>query len=385
MKIISRNSTFFSLLLSAIIAFIHCNYNVQPNSSTLWVRALYDGMCDNIQHTYDGGFVLVGHVSGSGGKLNIYLTKISPYGNQLWEKEISSSDFNEYPNFVKQTSDGGYIISGTKKQSEYAIYLIKTDSKGNVIWRNNFNKYKHSYSYGVINNSDGGYTIVGSTKPTNDSSHIYLIKADSKGCEKWNQTFYGSQYNIGRCVQQTTDGGYIIVGDTGSYPSNEYDIWLIKTDSDGNKNWIKTYGNQGIEERGYYVRQTFDGGYIITGSIENINNLYSYLYLLKTDSNGEIVWEKSFDELSIGYYVYQTQDSGYLISGPGISAMKTDPNGEQYWYKIFKIANNNCASYLQPTSDDCFLLMGKCNLGPTPDDPDNDKWCTMLIKIRLDY
>ena len=141
--------------------------------------------------------------------------------------------------------------------------------------------------YSVQQTTDGGYIITGGFGG-NNFNHIWLLKTDSNGIEEWNQTFGGSSFDQGRSVQQTTDGGYIITGYTEAFGSGGWDVWLIKTDSNGNGEWNKTFGGSQYDG-GESVQQTTDGGYIITGFTASFSNGVWDFWLIKTDPNGNTV------------------------------------------------------------------------------------------------
>jgi hypothetical protein len=164
---------------------------------------------------------------------------------------------------------------------------------------------------------------------------------------EWDKTFGGTDDDSGKFVQQTSDGRYIIIGDTWSFGAGEKDIWLIKTDSSGIEEWNKTLGSE-YSKVGYSIQQTSDDGYIITGAA--FTQISVEVWLIKTDSNGNEEWNRSFgrtdlyDGCSQGASVQQTNDDGYIITGEtgsvstgdyDIWLIKTDSNGNELWNKTF--------------------------------------------------
>jgi hypothetical protein len=221
---------------------------------------------------------------------------------------------------TKTTTITCYITVGHTYSStsfDYDIYLVKSEPNGNIQWQNTFGGDDWDQAYSVQQTSDGGYIIAGFTYSSGSGeSDVYLLKIDSSGDKDWDKYFGGAYWDEGYSVRQTSDGGYIIVGLTFSFGAGEYDVYLIKTTSNGNKQYEKTFGGTG-DDNAWSVCQTADGGYIITGYTESFVEGGRNVYLIKTDSATDLDWQTTFDRSNddIGYSVQQTQDGGYIIAG----------------------------------------------------------------------
>jgi len=288
-----------------------------------------------------------------------------------WTKTFGSGS-GEFGHSVQQTNDGGYIIGATTYADYNTIWVIKTDKDGNAKWSNRFKGIDGAwFCSDVHQTTDGGYIIVGSMDmdPSfNQNLDVWLIKTDSSGNKVWDKTFGGSRSDEGYFVQQTTDGGYIITGYTYSFGDGSGDVWLIKTDSNGNHEWNRTFGGRAkLSDYGRCVHQTTDGGYIITGSVK-FGPTETNTWLIKTADNGYEVWDKGFGEDGDqGYSVQQTTDGGYIITGvtflPGyygynVTLIKTDYYGNKVWDRTFGGKGGDGGYSVQQTSDGGYIITG---------------------------
>src|SRR5258705_526125 len=195
---------------------------------------------------------------------------------------------------IEQTNDGGYIITGMTMSfgaGSEDVYLIKTDTNGDIIWDRSFGGTGLDRALSVQQTNDGGYIIAGTTLSFGAGDNdVYLIKTNAIGNMVWRKTFGGTGLDAGYSVQQTNDGGYIIAGESQSFGEG---VYLIKTNANGNIMWTKTYGG-GAGEWGQSIRQTNDGGYIIAGTTLSFGAGNFDFYLIKTDSIGDTLWTKTF-------------------------------------------------------------------------------------------
>jgi hypothetical protein len=330
------------------------------------------GIC--AKQTADGGYIITGWAESFGsGNLDIYLIKTNANGDTLWTKTFGGIDY-ENSSSVEQTADGGYIIAGGKFNNPFTgyhnIYLIKTDSNGNSLWVKKFGgSSSHDSGYSVHQTTDGGYIIAGSTQTFgNDSIEAYLIKTDFNGDVLWLKTFGGINYDAAGSVQQTTDGGYIIAGTTASFGAGYYDIYLIKTNVNGDTLWTKTFGGTNYDASAS-VQQTTDGGYIIAGYTESFGAGYIDTYLIKTNANGDTLWTKTFGGANYesAFSVQQTTDDGYVIVGSTTSfgagsydvyLIKTNDIGDTLWTKTYGGSGIEDGYSVQQTFDGGFIITG---------------------------
>ena len=328
--------------------------------------------------TNDDGYLVVGNTSLLGDSYsNVLLIKIDYEGVQQWTKDHTFSSTDRL-NSVKELPDGNLIMSGSTLSSSNSskdVLIMKTDSFGNIIWQNTYGEQQDEVAHCIDMAMDGGFIVTGEMVDENTGySLCYLLKTDGQGVLDWSRTFGGNQNDYGYSVVQTNDAGYVISGSTRSQGDDNGDVWLIKTNGDGEIQWERTYGGNG-SETSRSVKQTNDGGYIITGNTDSFGSGYNDAYLLKTDSQGNETWSQTFGGIGTdqGRNVVQTIDQGYMISGYTDSfgesggfnfwLIKTDLSGNLEWQRYYGGSGDDRAFCGTQTSDGGYAIAGYTNLG----------------------
>ena len=284
-----------------------------------------------------------------------------------WSKTFGGPQ-KDCANSVQQTGDGGYIIAGTTESygaGSEDIWIVKTNPNGDKIWDRTFGGSGSDFCGTIQQTVDGGYIIAGSTGSYGSGNlDAWIIKTDSNGNKIWDKTYGGSEADYvwyrGNSIQQTGDGGYIIAGTTASYGTGIENFWLIKIDSGGNKIWDKTFGETNKINRGRSIIQANDGGYVMSGYMGDS------AWIVKTDSNGNKLWDKAFSNAG-GDSIQQTGDGGYIIAGLSgyspelVSLLKIDSSGNKIWNRIFGDNYNNWDPTVRQTIDGGYIIAASTN------------------------
>lgn len=334
------------------------------------------------------------------------------YGQAInWEKNFGGSG-DDYANSIQKTTDGGYIVVGRTSSSASGnvtgvnngsadFWVVKLTSSGNISWEKILGGRGADEAFAVQQTTDGGYIIAGSTGSSasgnvtgvnNGADDFWIVKLTSLGAISWEKNFGGGGSDIPRSIQQTTDGGYIIAGVTGSTNikgditgnNGGFDAWIIKLNSSGVISWQKNLGGSGHDSF-FSIQQTTDDGYIAagitassnTGDVTGTTKGGDDFWIVKLTSNGTISWQKNLggNGSDVANSIRQTLDGGYIVAGytkssnngdvTGINKgsddfwiVKLTPNGTISWQNNFGGNREDQASSIQQTSDGGYIVVG---------------------------
>ena len=289
--------------------------------NTLWSKS-YGGtgsvtaIGHSVRETQDKGFIITG-VRWEGFS-EIWLLKTDENGDTVWTRNFGESRGR----CVQQTRDGGYILTGRKEWDPSRLFLLKTDSLGDSLWMRTYLPDGWIYSRGLFveETDDNGFIVagfIGYDEEDHFNHALWVIRTDSLGDTLWTYQGEGAWDYLrqGRCVHETSDGQYIVLANFG----------LFKFDEDGKNLWVRDYRN------GSCVQETDDAGYALTGDGMSLFSSSSSdanpgdMWLLKTNGQGDSLWERTYEGWSYSFYIEQTRDRGFILTGGGL--LKTDSLG----------------------------------------------------------
>ncbi|MGV6828801.1 MAG: hypothetical protein ACWA45_05325 [Flavobacteriales bacterium] len=346
-----------------------------------WVKTFggsgEDEAIDMIQAN-DGNYVIVGSsnstdgdlVGRSGSDFDFWILKVSETGDKIWSHTYGGSDTDRATSIAK-TTDGGYIISGYTKSNDgdvsenagfYDYWILKVDDAGNKQWDKNFGFLGTDQAFKIITTNEGGYFVTGyldvtasggegndlqDNNNTRETLHglgeYWGIKVDANGNKIWRRYFGGTNNDRSYDVIQTTDNGFLLVGTSESIdvdisnPKGSYDFWAVKTDANGNKLWEKSYGGSEIDN-GWAITHTADGNYLFIGDtrsedqdVTNHKENADCWVVKINNSNGNIIWEKVYGgtHFDSSRSISNLSNGNFVISGNSrsVDGDITNPKG----------------------------------------------------------
>jgi hypothetical protein len=244
---------------------------------------------EKVMQLADSAFIILGNKNGFIGNTDIYLVRTNKFGNLVWDKAYGGVEVNWAEDLIK-TYDNGYVIAGymsiPENNNDYNIMLLKTDSAGNLQWMKNFGGNDWDLAHSLVETPDSGFMITGETYSyENGNNDIFLLKTNKNGDSLWMKNYGGLKMDIGHDISSCDDGNFIITACTNSFGHGGYDAYILKISPEGDTIWTKTIGDT-LDDKAFAGIETFDHNFVFTGSTYNYNALALDGLLLKTDSVG---------------------------------------------------------------------------------------------------
>lgn len=307
---------------------------IDSNGDSLWSKTIdYGFYCPPVSlfHTFDGGYGIAGSTYYGAGEADYCLMRTTNLGDTLWARTYGRGGFDYFGDAI-QTSDGGFALLGSSRSADggnYCFMLAKTDRDGREIWSHSYQRGSNDVGRCLLQTNEGGFLIAGSALSSGvGGEDFWLIRTDGQGSPIWETTFGGPANDDCYCMTQTHDGGFALAGQTSSFGVGS-DVWFVRINSNGDSLWAKNYG--GLDaDRAYTLIETRDGGFALSGWSASFNQGESVYWLLKTDENGDSLWTGIYEHRGICYSLIQTIDGGFALTGSSddhnIYFLKTTPD-----------------------------------------------------------
>jgi len=389
-----KKTVFFALLL--IIFFVLSpsdSQQIQPHPfeysdpqsaetvSHFWVRTYgterYDEMgrgVRSINSTSDGGFLISGSTNLRDWYFDIFIMKLDSNGRIEWQRLYGTEEEDKPYGGVHETVDGGYIVVGFTMASVYGthvVWVLKLTSNGDIEWQRTYGAEDvMDFPYASDLTSDGGYIISGQTYMNRyDYSDVWVLKLDSSGNIEWQHIYGGDDADeSGDVIHQTTDGGYVLAGNTRSFGAGNVDYWVLKLDSSGDIEWQRTYGGEHLE-LAHSILPTRDGGYIVGGRTETFGAGGNDCWILKLSFYGDIEWQRAYGGIGDDGCgaIIEDHEGGYVVGGSTDSfgagardlwAVNLNSIGDILWQRTYGGRGIEYSPTIHKTSDGWYVFAG---------------------------
>ena len=279
----------------------------------------------------------------------------------LWKKNFGLNTADDFGQSVVETNDGNIVIAGytgSYGAGGFDVWLIKTDADGNILWSKTYGGAGDDYAYSIKQTEDGGFIIGGATNSFGVGGlDYYLIKTDSLGDTLWTKTYGNANDDFCLSLETTTDG-YVLAGKKNSNLPFHPDLFLVKTDFNGNFLWEKNYSTSG-KDIIHSIKQTSLNEFILACEWDDSG------MLMKVDWFGDSLWTKS--EPVSPRDIIISESGGYLLTGVGgeasaennLALLKTDSLGNEIWSRTYDYQNDYDIGYsVQQTIDGGYIICG---------------------------
>ena len=274
---------------------------------------------------------------------------VSQPPDSLWSRTYGGDLYDEC-RAILQTTDGGFLLAGQTSELDSTpqiadCWLLKTDANGDCVWNHRIETTGLEHPYDLIPCYDGTFVVAGNDRASSAfANDFWLLKVDSMGDTVWDRTYGGPGVDACEAVLQTPDSGFVLGGWTESFGAGGKDFWLVRTDSDGDSLWSRTFGGSWAEEC-HDIVLTSDGGYLLVGEVLDPVSSYD-IWIVKTDTNGDSEWSRTYGGFHEEYCLSaaQSADGGYVLAGYFHSLytanedaliIRTDADGDTLWTRMF--------------------------------------------------
>ena len=323
-----------------------------PDGTLQWQKSLGGPGVDagrSIRQTSDGGFIVAGEsgfnggdVTGHHGNLDMWVVKLDPDGALQWQRSLGGTG-EDQPYSIRLTSDGGYVVAGhsASKDGDVTgnhgiddIWVVKLTPDGSLMWQKSLGGTGRDWANSIQQTSDGGYVVAGESTSNNgdvtgnhDSRDMWVVKLAQDGALQWQRSLGGTDDDSAKSIQQTSDGGYVVVGYSASKDGDvtgnhgNVDMWVVKLAPDGSLLWQKSLGGTG-DDGAIGIQQTSDGGYVVAGySASNDGDVTGNhggwdIWVVKLAQDGSLMWQMSLGGAGFdcANSIQLTSDGGYVVA-----------------------------------------------------------------------
>ena len=334
---------------------------------------LYDDYAYDIIQTKDTGFAIIGstqHLGGAIGTENLYLIKTDKFGGTIWTKTYGHN-IRYVGRSIKQTQDNGFIITGLNEDNNgyFETLLLKTNLNGDSVWTKHFkNGSAGCWGNSVIQTNDGSYILTGLiTDSITGYQNLYIIKTNSNGDSLWTKKILYGNFNIGNSIVLTSDNNYFITGAT-TYNNIPHDLLILKIDSSGTILWMKSYPNS----NDYSGLSDGNSGISINNGFITVGNDTNGIVLRRLNNVGDTLWTKRYAGYEGNSVV--SNNNGYAITGRkfqtnnypnfgDVSLIVTDTAGNIKYVKTWGDTLNDSGLSIKQTYDGGYAIAGYYNYG----------------------
>ncbi len=368
-----------------------------PSPSQTYFRnwtygTLANDVCFSMVECTGGGFALAGYTNVTDNFTDFWLVRADQDGNHLWNKTYGGYAL-DWCYSVIECNDGGFVLAGETYSfgaGSEDIWLVRTDADGNQLWNKTLGGPSIDYARSIVECSGGGFVITGTTLSYGAGGNdVWLVRTDADGNHLWNETYGGIYHDDGYSVIECSVGGFAIAGTTSSFGAGNWDVWIIRTDASGNHVWNETFGDTGYEY-GYDLLECAAGGFAAIGYTNSFGAGNNDAWLIRTDGSGNHQWNQTYGGANheAGRALVECSAGGFAVTGingmyGGYSndawLMRINASGYQLWNQTFSGIGNDVSYSVVESAAGGFAIAGYTDSFGAGGE---DMWLTLSQRLR---